>query len=536
MNFLTPQSAEKKLVRDYRVAAVAGVPPRPVLFLGPSGVGKTETVRAAAEDIASKMGYEFIDYRRDFCKLSPEKKEGLLKELERKGKTPFFFVDFLLLAHEPTDFSGIPRKEAISLPGGGTVSVTRFTPMEWAVFLSRYPGVVFLDEITNIVRDDLKGVCYKLVHERLVGEVAMCDRVFIVAAGNSPEDSSLAFPLPAPLLNRMEVARFGAPTAEEWYRYVVRKYPDADPMLAGYLAHLASRPEKPEGVETLTQFATPRTCEAVVQVATGYRRCFGQEIPAEDLELTAVGSLGEKEGKLLSGFWRNRAGIRDFLLGGKGDLSRPAAIWGAAVIAGRAVPDSVEGLKKAAAGRNGDGEVLLSLDRAVRNLYACGGEYLVPLFLGMDAFTPGSDPRVSAAKAAFVLAAAEGVGFGRAVEAFARFQNYDLVKYLAGGFAQEFPQLGRRSEASRALAKVAVRLAEDQRHDFMEAVDHSLRRVPGKGWSEVVGPGFAGEVKEFIDASELDVIAEAYREKREKIVDELLAGGRKAIARLSGAR
>lgn len=486
---LDANGVRETIVREYIAARRLGKPSRPALFLGPSGVGKTAGVLAAAREIARLLGEVFLDYG-EFSRLPEKERENLLEGIKAQGKRPFFFVDVLLLSHEPSDFSGIPREGQV----GGS-RVTRFIPMEWAALLASYPGIVFLDEITNVNRDDIRGVAYKLVDEKRAGSIVFSPEVKIVAAGNAPEESSVALPLPAPLLNRMAVYRVGPPTAEAWYNYARKKWPHADPFLLGYLAKLASKPETPEAPETLRQFTSPRSCECLLEAELEFRLGWGETLSPEEMRLKATAWLGTKEGELLASYWARRQEILDFLRGEKaeGQFS-PALLWAIGVLAGRTVASALE--EEHNYGDEWDDLIIENLDHILSCLLReYGKEYVVPVFWGMDAFVRGSDPRLSSQRALYCLRRLAGKAHeeARTLNGLAQFS---VQAYFARLWEREFYREAEGAgEEGRLWAEVAARLLADQREGVLKVLEKG--EMLGMTLEDVVGSEFASSIRNF---------------------------------------
>lgn len=505
------------IFQSYIAARRMGKPPRPMLFLGPSGVGKTASVRHAARAIAEATGEVFVDYG-EFSRMPDAAREEFLRKADSMGRRPFFFVDVLLLSHEPSDFSGIPREDVMA-----GARVTRFVPMEWAALLTRYPGIVFLDEITNVTRDDIRGVAYKLVDEKRAGSIVLSPEVKIVAAGNRPDDSSVAIPLPAPLLNRMAVYHVGPPSADSWYRYAAKKWPGADPFLLGYLAKLAAKPEVPEAPETLRQFATPRSCECLLEEEMEYRLGLGHTLTADEMRMKAVSWLGAKEGELLASWWARRSEILSFLSSGKeGESLSPAALWAIGVLAGRTVDALSASCQDGPAGA--DNVLKHNLGRAVAGIVRHGKEYAVPVFLGMNAFARGTDPRASAGKTLYVLKRISGASHRDAEWAFHAFDRATPQEYFEGVLENE---LGRAAEESgcpeaAAFASVAERLLCDQRVEVLRALERIERMK--QPLADIVGESFADSITGFDSLANWERLAEKVSGHRaEAVVDNLVS-------------
>ena len=186
---------KQKLIKIYRAGMIERYRPA-VLILGKPGIGKSYTVYEMARELAKMMNREFIDYSDDVA-------ETILANPERY----FVFVDFRLTEVEPSDLIGIPRQV------NGCV---KYLPLMWAKCLSKCPGVLLLDEITNIQRLDIVSAAYKIVFDRKVGFVKLHNDVFIIACGNRPEESSVANQLPAPLINRLIVLDVNEPTVDRF--------------------------------------------------------------------------------------------------------------------------------------------------------------------------------------------------------------------------------------------------------------------------------------------------------------------------------
>jgi AAA domain (dynein-related subfamily) len=94
---------------------------------------------------------------------------------------------------EPSDFAGLPV-----VIGSGV----RFAPPLWAERLAGAGhGVLFLDEIST-APPAVQAALLRVVLERVVGDLALPDRVAVVAAANPPEQAADGWDLSPPLANR----------------------------------------------------------------------------------------------------------------------------------------------------------------------------------------------------------------------------------------------------------------------------------------------------------------------------------------------
>ena len=273
---VTPSSEERREL-PIRNEWVVDFYPTPLLLLGPPGVGKSETVRRIAEKLAISKGLRFV-----------ELDHSNFKEVLRTEGV-FVFFDLRLTEVEPSDLLGVPREE----DGGIT-----YKPQLWSLCFSKHPGVLFLDELTNVQREDVIAAAYKLLLDRRAGNVRFRDDVWVVAAGNRPEDSSVARLLPAPLMDRVTRVDFGLPKIEEWAEYM-NANGDWDTRVLAYLKRFPEDFLKPPSEpETLENFPTPRSWTRVAQ-------WFPRMRSENSREALCTGNLGVEVGGKFLTFIRN---------------------------------------------------------------------------------------------------------------------------------------------------------------------------------------------------------------------------------------
>lgn len=268
-----------------------------VLLLGPPGVGKSEAVQTYARVDAMAMdgGRDFVDYS------SLIKDKNRLEEVIKNPSKYYVFVDLRLSEMMPEDLIGIPyRKDGYY----------DYSPPLWAYILSLpdIAGTLFLDELTNVRNDDLLAAAYKIALEKRVGFLAFDeDRVRVIAAGNPPEFSSIARPLPAPLTNRMMVLRVSPPSIEEWIEYMNSRFGnDWDIRIGAFLLNnedLLLARDIP--AETLENFPTPRawTDLAVsIYMIRDFEKATGIKLSRKLLEEVVRGKVGATAASALLGF------------------------------------------------------------------------------------------------------------------------------------------------------------------------------------------------------------------------------------------
>lgn len=193
-----------------------------VIFIGPPGVGKSTIVRETAGELAGETGRILVNLsdEAELYRMYSEiegcgNDQDCLSNLEQRY---FAFLDLRLTEIEPQDLLGIPRMD------GG---VMRYAPPLWAVVLRHIPGILFLDELSNVDRPDVLAASYKILLDRSAGFVKFHPKVMVVAAGNLQSHApGLARPLPMPLINRSSVFYVDAPDVDSWYEWTYRKLTD----------------------------------------------------------------------------------------------------------------------------------------------------------------------------------------------------------------------------------------------------------------------------------------------------------------------
>jgi len=233
------------------------------LFLvGPPGIGKSWSVYRAAHMLANspllkrRFGGEL-----ELVEITHKEIDRMLEivhEGKEEGKNYFILLDFRLTElSDPADLLGIPRPH----PRFGT---TMYIPPAWAMVCAHFPGILFLDELTNVQRASILSAAYKIILDRMAGFVKFHPYLMIIAAGNRPEHSSIARELPTPLVNRMIFVEVSPPTVDEWIEFMNKVRGKWYKPVGEYLlAHPNSLLKVPKEPELLENWPSPRSWDVL---------------------------------------------------------------------------------------------------------------------------------------------------------------------------------------------------------------------------------------------------------------------------------
>jgi len=226
-----------------------------IIVLGPPGIGKTQSVEEFAQNLSRRQNIPLIESG-DFEGL-----EDFRKKCPEGNCVLYIYLN--LNASLPVDLAGLPDKKVVD----GRTEVLWIPQSYWlACRESRY-CIVVLDEFNTIENPDMLAFAMRLLSEHRAGNLKIdsdTNSVLVVALGNPPEHSSIANPLPAPLVGgKALVVRAKAPTLEEWIKYMTAKHGrEWDRKIAGLLAFAPQLFIKlPEDAELVEPYPTPRGWE-----------------------------------------------------------------------------------------------------------------------------------------------------------------------------------------------------------------------------------------------------------------------------------
>lgn len=149
-----------------------------VLSYGPPGIGKTQSVMAAAERIAKENGYELVIYKPG-VKPDPTKKQLLFVHMSMAGMTsgriagyPTTAVEDTVLDSDTAELKAQKQKRYVS---------RQVIPTIWRTAME-FPAAMYLfDEITHVVSQE---AMLSLLSEGFYEETTLSQRALFVATAN----------------------------------------------------------------------------------------------------------------------------------------------------------------------------------------------------------------------------------------------------------------------------------------------------------------------------------------------------------------
>jgi len=254
-----------------------------VLLIGAPGIGKSESVKQLAEKIAKSLDKKFVELEFRWENGEIVDYSAVFKKAINILRNPdeyFVLIDLRLTECEPTDLLGIPRDFSVE-----DLKVFDYVPFIWQLVASASAGILFLDEITNVKRMDIRAVMYKLLRDRRAGWLKFHDDLLVVGAGNRPEDAVVASLLDAPVVNRVLVLRIKPPNIDEWAEYMDRHVEDFDRRVVAFLQRFPDFLfQQPDDAETLNPFPTPRTWTELAKIT--------HKVSDEHLDVVSYGYVG----------------------------------------------------------------------------------------------------------------------------------------------------------------------------------------------------------------------------------------------------
>jgi hypothetical protein len=261
-----------------------------VFMLGPPGVGKTEIVRQKAEEEARRLKKIFVDLREELSTMNEERIADIFKNPQK------YYVYYRVIAtHVFPEDLGIPRESRLSTRELVIEFIKHIPPLVLSILsIPDIHGVLFIDEIVNLQRDDQVAMYYSIIQEKEAGFIIKFSKnIKIVLAGNPPEWSKITRELAEPLQNRICQIEVLPPTVDEWIQYMNRKYGDEWEKSCGVYLKLFPTEILVPPKQAFEGFPTPRSWTIACRDLYELRR---EEADEDVLEAVAVGWLGYEVG------------------------------------------------------------------------------------------------------------------------------------------------------------------------------------------------------------------------------------------------
>lgn len=167
----------------------------PIFIWGGTGIGKSETIKQTAQEIADKENLELSEDTRDV--------------------KAFGFLDIRISQLEPSDLRGLPVQDLKS-------ETTKWLIPSWLPQDENSKGLIFFDEL-NLSPPSIQAVAYQLILDRRIGDYVLPKGWVIVSAGNRIEDKCSVFEMSSALCNRFLHATLRNPSVEDWTSWAVEQ-------------------------------------------------------------------------------------------------------------------------------------------------------------------------------------------------------------------------------------------------------------------------------------------------------------------------
>lgn len=186
---------------------------------------------------------------------------------------------------EPTDPQGIPFPDFEK-------QVARYLPH--SVFAKlRENSILFLDEV-NRARPEVQNALFRVILDRVAGELDLPRGVMIVSAANPPTRPNMVYPLAAPLRDRFQIVPVHS-DADGWTEWAVSA--NIHPLIVAYIKHRPDHlsPELPNDTSDMRGWPSPRSWESVsntMHALVGAQKVWSRQANDSKSEIFRVKLLG----------------------------------------------------------------------------------------------------------------------------------------------------------------------------------------------------------------------------------------------------
>lgn len=259
-----------ELIRSYYKTKI------PLFVVGTFGIGKSQSVRENAIDIAKEKNKEFINWN----EIPLDKKLEVYKNAEKY----FVFLDIRLSEFDSSDIKGLPELQSSDKLNGW---------LSWRVpFFAKLlenpksDGVLFFDEI-NLAPPLVQSSCYKIIHDRIINDGRVGEDWLIMGAGNTDDDRAYIHDVAPPLQDRAGQVKLLIPTTQKWIdEYAIPR--GINSLIIGFLSFKTGSLYRVD-FNDKQKFTTPRGYERISKlieknpIGKGYAK----------LDLMAKSAIGE---------------------------------------------------------------------------------------------------------------------------------------------------------------------------------------------------------------------------------------------------
>lgn len=201
----------------------------PIFIWGGTGIGKSETIKQTAREIAKSEGLELTE--------------------DTKDVKAFGFLDIRISQLEPSDLRGLPVQDLKS-------ETTKWLIPSWLPQDEKSKGLIFFDEL-NLSPPSIQAVAYQLILDRRIGDYVLPKDWVIVSAGNRIEDKCSVFEMSSALCNRFLHTTLSNPSVEDWTKWAVEQ--NIDGRIISFLNWKPTSFNRADEKGKDKAFATPRS-------------------------------------------------------------------------------------------------------------------------------------------------------------------------------------------------------------------------------------------------------------------------------------
>jgi len=201
----------------------------PLFIWGGTGIGKSETIKATAQEIAKTEKLEFSEDIRD--------------------NKAFGFLDIRISQLEPSDLRGLPVQDLKS-------ETTKWLIPSWLPQDKNSKGIIFFDEL-NLSPPSIQAVAYQLILDRRIGDYVLPNGWVVLSAGNRIEDKCSVFEMSSALCNRFLHTTLQNPSVENWTSWAVEN--NIDGRIVSFLNWKPSSFNRSDERSKDKAFPTPRS-------------------------------------------------------------------------------------------------------------------------------------------------------------------------------------------------------------------------------------------------------------------------------------